>query len=172
MDERITIGYLTRTKGVRGWVVTEPLTDDPQRFEAVEDVVVEIDRREPIELKIEDWRLEGNIVLLKFAGIDTPEEARERVLKGYVTIPKDQLAPLPEGQHYVFDLIGCQVVDADDVDLGAVTQVLPMPSADVIVVRRPRGGEAMVPMVGDFVESVDTQARQIRVRGVEELFED
>jgi 16S rRNA processing protein RimM len=94
------------------------------------------------------------------------------VLKGYVTIPKDQLAPLPEGQHYVFDLIGCQVVDADDVDLGAVTQVLPMPSADVIVVRRPRGGEAMVPMVGDFVESVDTQARQIRVRGVEELFED
>jgi ribosomal 30S subunit maturation factor RimM len=30
----------------------------------------------------------------------------------------------------------------------------------------------MVPMVGDFVESVDTQARQIRVRGVEELFED
>ncbi|MBD04087.1 MAG: 16S rRNA processing protein RimM [Gemmatimonadetes bacterium] len=172
MDERITIGYLTRTKGVRGWVVTEPLTDDPQRFEAVEDVVVEIDRREPIELKIEDWRLEGTIVLLKFAGIDTPEEARERVLKGYVTIPKDQLAPLPEGQHYVFDLIGCQVVDADDVDLGAVTQVLPMPSADVIVVRRPRGGEAMVPMVGDFVESVDTQARQIRVRGVEELFED
>ena len=140
--------------------------------EAVEDVVVEIDRREPIELKIEDWRLEGTIVLLKFAGIDTPEEARERVLKGYVTIPKDQLAPLPEGQHYVFDLIGCQVVDADDVDLGAVTQVLPMPSADVIVVRRPRGGEAMVPMVGDFVESVDTQARQIRVRGVEELFED
>ena len=172
MDERITIGYLTRTKGVRGWVVTEPLTDDPQRFEAVEDVIVEIDRREPIELKIEDWRLEGTIVLLKFAGIDTPEEARERVLKGYVTIPKDQLAPLPEGQHYVFDLIGCQVVDADDVDLGAVTQVLPMPSADVIVVRRPRGGEAMVPMVGDFVESVDTQARQIRVRGVEELFED
>ncbi|SVB02501.1 uncharacterized protein METZ01_LOCUS155355 [marine metagenome] len=172
MDERITIGYLTRTKGVRGWVVTEPLTDDPHRFEAVEDVVVEIDRREPIELKIEDWRLEGTIVLLKFAGIDTPEEARERVLKGYVTIPKDQLAPLPEGQHYVFDLIGCQVVDADDVDLGAVTQVLPMPSADVIVVRRPRGGEAMVPMVGDFVESVDTQARQIRVRGVEELFED
>ena len=172
MDERITIGYLTRTKGVRGWVVTEPLTDDPQRFEAVEDVVVEIDRREPIELKIEDWRPEGTIVLLKFAGIDTPEEARERVLKGYVTIPKDQLAPLPKGQHYVFDLIGCQVVDADDVDLGAVTQVLPMPSADVIVVRRPRGGEAMVPMVGDFVESVDTQARQIRVRGVEELFED
>ena len=172
MDERITIGYLTRTKGVRGWVVTEPLTDDPQRFEAVEDVVVEIDRREPIELKIEDWRLEGTIVLLKFAGIDTPEEARERVLKGYVTIPKDQLAPLPEGQHYVFDLIGCQVVEADDVDLGAVTQVLPMPSADVIVVRRPRGGEAMVPMVGDFVESVETQARQIRVRGVEELFED
>ena len=172
MDERITIGYLTRTKGVRGWVVTEPLTDDPQRFKAVEEVVVEIDRREPIELKIEDWRLEGTIVLLKFAGIDTPEEARERVLKGYVTIPKDQLAPLPEGQHYVFDLIGCQVVDADDVDLGAVTQVLPMPSADVIVVRRPRGGEAMVPMVGDFVESVDTQARQIRVRGVEELFED
>ena len=62
MDERITIGYLTRTKGVRGWVVTEPLTDDPQRFEAVEDVAVEIDRREPIELKIEDWRLEGTIV--------------------------------------------------------------------------------------------------------------
>ncbi|MBT4613251.1 MAG: 16S rRNA processing protein RimM, partial [Gemmatimonadetes bacterium] len=103
---------------------------------------------------------------------DTPEMAREKILKGYVTIPREQLAPLPEGQHYVFDLIGCQVLDAQDVDLGAVTEVLPMPSADMMVVRRPMGGETMVPMVGDFVESVDTQARRIKGRGVEELFED
>ncbi len=172
MDDRIAVGYLTRPKGVRGWVVAEPLTDDPQRFESLKQVQVEADKRPVVSMTIEDWRLEGTSVLLKFAGIDTPEVAREKILKGYVTIPRDQLAPLPDGQHYVFDLIGCQVVDADNVDLGTVTEVLPMPSADMMVVRRPGGGETMVPMVNDFVESVDTKNRQIRVCGVEELFED
>ena len=172
MDERIAVGYLSRPKGVRGWVVAEPLTGDLQRFESLREVQVEADRRPAMKMTIDDWRIEGSSVLLKFAGIDTPEMAREKILKGYVTIPRDQLAPLPEGQHYFFNLIGCQVVDAQDVDLGAITEVLPMPSADMIVVRRPMGGETMVPMVGDFVESVDTQARRIKVRGVEELFED
>jgi len=172
MDERIAVGYLSRPKGVLGWVVAEPLTGYPQRFESLREVQVEADRRPALKMTIDDWRIEGSSVLLKFAGIDTPEMAREKILKGYVTIPREQLAPLPEGQHYIFDLIGCQVVDAQDVDLGAVTEVLPMPSADMIVVRRPMGGETMVPMVGDFVESVDTQARRIKVRGVEELFED
>lgn len=172
VSERISVGYLSRTKGIDGWLVAEPLTDDPQRFATLKSIQVEVDGRPARKLRIQAWRIEGPSVLLKFRGIDTREAAREQVLKGYVTIPREQVAPLPPGQHYVFDLIGCQVVDRDETELGIVAQVLPMPSADVIVVRRPQGPEVMVPMVGDFVESVDTQARRIQVQGVEELFED
>jgi 16S rRNA processing protein RimM len=171
-QERITVGYLSRTKGVQGWVVAEPLTDDPERFGALRKVRIEVADRPPIGMTIQAWRIQGPSVLLKFVGIDTREAAREKILKGYVTIPRDQVAPLPDGQHYVFDLIGCQVVDEEEKDLGSVSEVLPMPSADVIVVKRAQGRDVMVPMVGDFLGSVDTKARRIQVRGVEELFED
>jgi 16S rRNA processing protein RimM len=65
---------------------------------------------------------------------------------------------LEEGEYLVDDLIGCRVVDGDRA-LGTVTDVLVLPAADVLEVER----TVLVPLVGDAVRSIDTDARRIDV---------
>ena len=84
---------------------------------------------------------------------------------------RDKVAPLPEGSFYIFEVVGCEVWDEDAaLRRGVVTEVLTMPSSDVYTVRLDGGGQVLIPAVLDFVVSIDTQARRITVKGVEELF--
>ncbi|MFH1569872.1 MAG: ribosome maturation factor RimM [Gemmatimonadota bacterium] len=120
-------------------------------------------------LQIESWRVDAPGVLLKFRGIDTPEEARDRLCGGYLTVPGEDVPPPPPGSHYVFDLVGCRVEDESGQRLGVIAEVLALPSTDVYLVRT-GAGEVMVPAVADYIAEVRTAERLVVVRGVGELF--
>lgn len=166
---RIAVGYVVRAKGIRGEVLVEPLTGRIERFGELREVFFERGREPERRLVIEGWRPDAPGVLVKFAGIDTPEEAKEVLAKGYVTIPRQGVPPPPEGAHYVFDLVGCQVVDDSGRTLGEVADVLAMPSYDLYVVRSGER-EVLVPAVEGFVAGISVEERRVSVRGVEEFF--
>ncbi len=168
MDQRIAVAYISRSKGVRGHVMAEPLTDDLRRYDALDAVVVQKEGHPDQPFRLEQWRPEKPGVLLKFVGIDTPEEARERLVKGYVTVERDQVPTLPSDSYYIFDLVGCAVEDEQGGAIGTVDEVLEMPSTDVYVVRGPRG-EVLIPAVKDYVKDVSIDQRRIVVAGIEEL---
>ena len=168
-SERITIGYIVRTKGVRGEVRVAPLTHSIERFDMLSKVVIERGEEPLRDLIIQHWRLDSPGVLIKFGGIDTPEQARETVVKGYITVPRDEVAPLPGDQYYVFDLIGCDVVDECGSHLGKLIDVREMPSTDVYVVDT-GSKEVMVPAVRHYVVEVSIAKRRVTVRGVGDLF--
>ncbi|MBI2501870.1 MAG: 16S rRNA processing protein RimM [Candidatus Latescibacteria bacterium] len=168
--ERIAVGYVTRAKGVKGQVKVEPLTRDPQRFARLSEVVLAKEGHQERRLRLENWRVEGRALVLKFAGIDTCEEARELLVKGYLTIAPEEAAPLPPDTFYVADLIGCRVETEAGALLGQIAEVLPLPTTDAYVVRPAGGGgEFLIPAVGDFVVEVSPAQRRVVVRGVEEL---
>ena len=166
---RVAVGFAGRAKGVRGEVVVEPLTWNPDRFDGLREVRLERDGRADLEVRIERWRPDPGGVLVKFAGFDSPEQVREEITGGYLTIPSDQVAPAPEGRYYVFEVVGCRVFDDLGRGLGEVTEVLEMPASDVFAVRLDRGGQVLLPVVRDFVRRIDLERRRIEVRGVEEL---
>ena len=159
-----------RAKGVKGEVKVKPLTHSVERFDALLEVVVERLGEPDRVLRIEHWRRDRPGVLVKFAGIDTPEAATECLVKGYLTVCRSEVAPLPSSDtFYVFDLVGCRVEDESGRDMGAVVDVLEMPSTDVFLIRR-NGQEIMVPVVGNFVSEVSVADRRLVVKGVEGLF--
>ncbi len=167
-QQRIVIGYIARTKGVRGDVKVEVLTHDAERFGEVGEVVVQKDGLADRPLHIEHWRLEQPGVRLKFVGIDSPEEAREVLVKGYITIAPDEVGDLPANTYYVFELENCLVVDEVGSELGRITEVLQMPSTDVYVVKDGRR-EILIPAVKDFIVDIDIDQQRLVVRGLEEL---
>lgn len=170
--ERVAVGYVAGTKGVRGEVGIEALTWDPERFADLRQVQLERDGRQPRDLTIERCRFDARGPLLKVAGVDTPEAAKADLVGGYLTVPRDEVPPLPEGAWYVFEVEGCEVWDEDaDCRRGVVADVLAMPSTDVYSVRLDDGGEVLIPAVRDFVVEVDPEARRVRVRGMQELFD-
>ena len=168
---RVAVGFARRAKGVRGEVLVEPLTWDPDRFDGLGAVRLERDGQPDLELRVERCRSGPGGVLVKFAGVDSPEQVREGITGGYLTVPGDQVAPPPEGRYFVFDVIGCRVRDDRGRCLGEVTEVLQMPASDVFAVRLEDGGEILLPAVRDFVTRIDVDRRRIDVRGVEALLE-
>jgi 16S rRNA processing protein RimM len=170
---RVAVGYVARAKGVRGEVGIQLLSWDPERFHGLRRVRLERTGEPDRELKIQHCRSDARGPLIKFTGIDTPEAARQQLVGGYLTVAGEDVAPLPEGAFYVFDVIGCEVWDQDlDVRRGVVLEVLAMPSTDVYAVRPDGGGEVLIPAVKNFVVSIDTEAQRITVQGVAELFKE
>ena len=168
MAGRVAVAYISRPWGVRGEVRAEALTHRVERFSDLRDVVLQCAGRPDRPLELERWRIDAKSLLLKFAGIESPELARSVLAGGYVTIAPEQRDALPEGTHYIDDLVDCAVVNSDGEPLGRIAEVVSMPTTDVYVVRGPKG-EALVPAVGDFV--VEIVPGRVVVRGVEELFE-
>lgn len=168
VQQRVAIGYVVRPKGVRGEAVVEPLTGNVDRFDEVEEVTLERSGQPPKRLRIAGWRIDGRGILVKFAGIDSPERIAGEVSKGYLTIPREEVPDPPEGSYYVFDLVGCRVEDEDGSELGKVADVQEMPSADLLVIRNGQK-EVLIPLVGDFVTEVLVSERRVVVAGVEDL---
>jgi 16S rRNA processing protein RimM len=168
MTERVAVGYIPRTKGVRGAVKVEVLTHRLSRFDELSQVVLQKKGRADYPLEIEYWRPEQPGILMKFVGIDTPEKAREVLVKGYITIEPHEVVPLPEDLYYISDLVGCAVQDESGQHLGKIIEVLQMPSTDVYVVRDGQR-ELLVPAVGDYIVEISIPRRQLVVKGIEGL---
>ena len=84
-------------------------------------------RGERRELELEDfWPHKGRMIL-KFAGIDSIDDAATLV-GAEIQIPREQRAQLEEGSFYVSDLVGCRVFASREPhevrELGPVTDVV------------------------------------------------
>ncbi len=168
--ELIAIGKIERTFGVKGEVKVRSLSDAPGRFGELARVTVERGDGVRVDASVEQVRkLNGAYYLLKFRGIETPEEAsawRGALLK----IPRDQAPALPPGSFYEFELLGTTVVDEGGLVLGVLEEILETPGHHVLVVRSP-GQEHLLPATKEVVRSVDVDARTVTVRWANALTE-
>jgi 16S rRNA processing protein RimM len=75
---------------------------------------------------------------------------------------------LPEGTHFVHDIVGSRVIDERGRKIGTVEEVWKLPANDVYVVRRGKR-EHLLPAIQSIIDKIDTERKQIRVRMIEEL---
>jgi 16S rRNA processing protein RimM len=68
-----------------------------------------------------------------------------------LTVPREALPPLAEGEYYHADLIGSPCVSTDGEDLGVCVAIDDFGAGDVIEVERPDGKRFMVPMNAEAV---------------------
>jgi len=120
---------------------------------------------------IEGSKIQGELVLVKLQGIDSREEAT-RLNGSTLEIPRSEVPPHPEGEHYMFELVGMKVTRTDGIELGSVTDVMETGSNIVYVVKDALGKETLVPATRDVVEKLDYKNSQILVRPVPGLFDE
>ncbi|MGH9338477.1 MAG: ribosome maturation factor RimM [Acidobacteriota bacterium] len=158
----VTIARIVKTRGIKGEVAAELLTDFPERFESVTEVRILRQDREYRE-EIEAFWFHQGRVILKFRGRNSPEEVSELVW-GDVQVPESLRPELPPDTYYHSDLIGCRIVEGGE-DLGQVVDILESgPEMTTLVVHTPRQEEFMVPLVREFVTRVDTGEKVIEVK--------
>lgn len=155
----IAIGQVAGPWGVRGEVKVNLHTDFPERFKTTT-VVYLGPQAQPV--RVLGSRLHGGQVLLRLEGYTT-REAAEALRNLWVQVPRDQVVPLPEGEHYVFEMIGLRVRTADGRQLGVITEVLLTAANDVLVVEGDLG-EVLIPYLSSVVVAEDMAAGEIVVQ--------
>ncbi len=168
--ELVAVAKAVRVRGLKGEVVCELLTDFPERFEWVEELIGVAPSGARKMLALERHWLQKGRVVLKFAGYDTPEAAQGLV--GWeLTVPESEAVELEEGEYYDWQLVGCRVETVDNRNVGTVREVLHAGAAPVLVIRDERDRENLVPLAESICVEVDTEAKLIRVDAPEGLLE-
>ena len=83
--------------------------------------------------------------IARFAEI-ADRNAAEALRGTVLTVPRDALPPLGEGEYYYADLLGLAAVSTSGEALGTVVAVENFGAGDVVEVKRPTGKTFMAPM--------------------------
>ena len=160
----LIIGRVLKPWGVRGEVKIEILTEFPERFASLRQVFVGDDAK---PFLVDHARLHGKSALLKFKGIDSPEDA-EALRDQLVQVALEDAVKLPKGKLYLYQLIGLSVVTAEGEALGEITDVLDTGANDVYVVQDGTR-EMLIPAIEDVVKQIDLERREVRIKMMEGL---
>jgi 16S rRNA processing protein RimM len=173
-SERWTIlARLVRPQGRHGEILADLLTDFPERFRDRKRLFLVASETSSIharEISLENHWLHKGRIVLKFAGIDSINDAD--TLRGLlVAISANDRAALTDGSVYIGDLIGCQVVDlnAGSITVGVVTDL--DRESVLLAVKTPEGGEALIPFAEAYLVNMDLAAKRIEMRLPEGLLE-
>jgi len=164
----VTIGKVVRPYQGRGCLRISPLTDFPDRFSNLTKVFV-VGEEERRILTVERAERKGRSVLVKFAGVETREEAWKFV-GCTVEVPEEELVPLPPGTYYVFQLIGMRALTEEGEFLGEVSDVISTPANDLYVLKRD-GEEALIPAVKDVVKAIDLEKGEMVIAPIPGLLD-
>lgn len=160
----VAVGQIGRPHGLRGEIRVNPMGGLPRGLEGYTSFY--LGRGDDIRrVQIESHRIHGRLVLVKFRGVDTAQDARELVHQT-LYVDRSEMPPLEEGEYYHADLIGCGVLDETGTELGKVVDVFATGAHDVLVVAF-SGREWMLPVVSEYVVSIDVEEGRIAVRATD-----
>jgi len=167
MKEKFEVGQIVNTFGIKGFVKIYPYVDDITRFDDLKKVYVKSKNKEN-ELEIEQIKYQKNMVLVKFKGIETVEQA-ELLRNAYVEIDRKDAIKLEEGQYFIADLLGLEVVSDTGIRLGILEDIFNTGSKDIYVVKDELGKQILLPYIDEVVKSIDLQKGKITVHLLEGL---
>jgi len=161
----LTVGFIRRPHGVQGEMVMDLHTDFPERMKSGRKLLVG-EGHQP--LTVASVRPHQAGLLVRFKGIDTPEQAGQ-FRNQWVYIKASEAPKLPEGRIYQHQLLGFQVVDENGLPLGELVEILETGANNVYVVRDTAGHEMLLPAIPEVVLDTDTDHRVMRVHLLEGL---
>jgi 16S rRNA processing protein RimM len=170
--ELVAVARAAKTRGLRGELVADLLTDFPERFEGLEDLIAVAPDGKRTTLALEDHWLQGGRIVLKFAGYDSIEAAS--TLIGYeFAVPEMERVELEEDEFYDWELIGCRVETVEGEELGFVSEVLRTGgAAEVLLVENVDAKrEHLIPLAETICVEIDIENKLIRVDPPEGLLE-
>lgn len=160
LERPVTVGRIAGLFGIRGWVKVISYTEPRDNLIGYDPWLIDLDGTMR-EFHVTDGKLHGKALIVQLAGIDE-RDAASRLVGLDITVRREQLPALSQGEYYWADLVGLTVVNQDGVTLGTVDRLIETGANDVLVIAGRE--EQLVPFVqGDVVTEVDLAGGCIRV---------
>lgn len=146
--KHIIIGKIGATYGVHGWLKIHPFTEFGAHILEYKPWYLSRDQQHWQMMDVEAGRTHGNGIIVKLAGYDNPEIARQLTGQN-IAIERSQLPALEANEFYWDDLVGLKVIDQSGQVLGEVIYLIATGSNDVLVVKGEK--EHAIPFLMDEV---------------------
>jgi 16S rRNA processing protein RimM len=160
--EYLQVGKIIATRGLQGEVKVFSTTDfGDKRFAKKKSIFVLLEN-EYKELKIKSRIPNGSLEFLTFDGYNKIEEI-EPLVGHFVFVIKNN-DDLPKGAFFHSDLIGCNIIDENNIILGVVKAVEEFPTQKTLRVSRNGNKDFFVPFIDVFILNVDIIKREIKIK--------
>jgi len=166
-DEFITIGKVVSTQGNKGEFKVLPLTDSTDRFKNITSIFIRKNINRKI-LNIEKIRFKENMVILKSKDIENIEEAK-MIVGSFLEVERKNAVKLPKDTYFIFEIIGLEVYDENDIFLGKIENVISTGSNDVYIVKGENKKELFIPAIREVVKNVNLEKKRITINMVDGL---
>lgn len=167
----VIVARAVKTRGLKGELVAELLTDFPDRFHDIRSLIAVSPNGDRQVVDLENHWLHQDRVVLKLAGYDTIEAASEFV--GYqFAVPEAERVELTEGYFYDWQLEGCLVETVGGDRVGQVVGVMRLGGGiEMLAVKDDESEKRLIPMVESIVVEIDVASKKIRIDPPEGLLE-
>jgi 16S rRNA processing protein RimM len=168
----ITLARVVKTQGRHGEVATEVHSDIPERFTKGMRLFALPPNEDAVrrELEVEELWPHKNLLVLKFAGVDSISEA-ETLVRCELQVPRSERSQIEQGWTYVSDLVGCTVLDHGR-EIGRIEDVqFGTGEAPLLIVANAEGKKFDVPFAEAYLDRVDLGQKQVRMNLPEGLLE-
>jgi 16S rRNA processing protein RimM len=162
MSGRIAVGVIRKPHGVRGEASVEAWTNTLERFHELDAVMlVSPDESSTRATRVESVREHAGRVLVKLAGLDSPEALGE-YRDWTIEIPESEAKPLEDDEYFLHDLVGLTMIDAEGRERGTITDAYEGGGGILLEVKH--GGKTFdVPFAADICTNIDLEAKTMRV---------
>lgn len=168
-NELVVIARAVKPRGLKGEIVAELLTDFPERFEDLEELILVSPSGGRKTGRLESYWFQKDRVILKLADYDDVETAKHLV--GFeFAVPECERVQLPPDQYYDWELEGCTVKVGNE-SIGKVSSVIKTGGAEILVIADDNGRERLVPLADSIVVEIDAAGKTIVVDPPEGLLD-
>lgn len=169
-ESLVVIARAVRTRGLRGEVIAELLTDFPERFENLSKLFAVSPEGERRQVELQSHWIQKDRVVLKLTGYDSVESAKE-IIGFEFAVPESERFSLPESHYYDWELEGCTVSTVGHTRLGRVSRIMRTGGVELLVVGNEQGRDYLLPMAESIIINIDPVAKTIIVDPPEGLLD-
>lgn len=164
VSDPVVIGRVGSPSGLRGEFRVTLYADGSDNLKEGKVLLLK-HAKEELSAKVERVRYQKDRPVIKLEGYDDRTSV-EALRNMEISIDASDLEELPEGEHYVRNLIGCRVTDiagGGSRVIGILHDVIQNTAQSVLDVRTPEGKSVLIPAVSAFLRSIDEEAGLIEV---------
>ena len=159
IDDCFKVGYVAKTHGLKGEVTIFMSMDCPDPRE-LKLFFIEINQN-LVPHFIQSISVKGDKAFVKLEDVDT-QEAASALKSCSIYLPKTERPKLSRGEFYNEEVVGFEVIDAENGPLGVVKEVFEHGLSRHLVVIR-NGKEVMIPTNGPFIRGINKAKKKITV---------
>jgi 16S rRNA processing protein RimM len=163
-SDPVVIGRVGSPSGLRGEFRVTLYAQDSDNLKEGKVLLLK-HAKEEISAKIERARYQKDRPVIKLEGFDDRTSV-EPLRNMEISIDPSDLEELPEGEHYVRNLIGCRVIDiagGGSKEIGTLQDVIQNTAQSVLDVKTPEGRSVLIPAVDAFLRKIDEEEGLIEV---------